>query len=311
MPKRRKYARRGKLKLKLRKNTIYTIFGVGVVLSGIILALSFTGSGGSFIYVNDMLKYYFGGTSILLPALLVFFGLLFLRLKFFLARPHVSVGFLILVLSLATLFRSGFVGEYVFLRIAEVISGAGTYLVSLAGIFIGLFVFFDTSVDEIVRGIAVLRESIGRFIPKAFVSYFKKRNVPNLGNKPLTIRQGAFPAVANKDMTAAPKKDEFISEKLVSNTMSSGLIWEYPPLTLLNEGGEHKADRGDIKEIAGRIEKTLQSFGITAKVVEVNLGPAVTQYALEIALGTKVSKITSLANDLALATEAPTGQIRI
>ncbi len=39
--------------------------------------------------------------------------------------------------------------------------------------------------------------------------------------------------------------------------------------------------------------------------------PAVTQYALEIALGTKVSKITSLANDLALATEAPTGQIRI
>jgi S-DNA-T family DNA segregation ATPase FtsK/SpoIIIE len=55
----------------------------------------------------------------------------------------------------------------------------------------------------------------------------------------------------------------------------------------------------------------LQSFGIGAKVVEVNLGPAVTQYALEIALGTKVSKITSLSNDLALATEAPTGQIRI
>jgi S-DNA-T family DNA segregation ATPase FtsK/SpoIIIE len=46
-------------------------------------------------------------------------------------------------------------------------------------------------------------------------------------------------------------------------------------------------------------------------VAEVNLGPAVTQYAIEIALGTKVSKITSLANDLALATEAPTGQIRI
>jgi S-DNA-T family DNA segregation ATPase FtsK/SpoIIIE len=37
----------------------------------------------------------------------------------------------------------------------------------------------------------------------------------------------------------------------------------------------------------------------------------VTQYALELSLGTKVSKITSLANDLALATEAPTGQIRI
>jgi S-DNA-T family DNA segregation ATPase FtsK/SpoIIIE len=55
----------------------------------------------------------------------------------------------------------------------------------------------------------------------------------------------------------------------------------------------------------------LESFGITARVVEVNLGPAVTQYALEVALGTKLSKITSLERDLALALSAPTGTIRI
>lgn len=46
-------------------------------------------------------------------------------------------------------------------------------------------------------------------------------------------------------------------------------------------------------------------------MVEVNPGPAVTQYAIEVALGTKLSKITGLANDLALALAAPTGQIRI
>jgi S-DNA-T family DNA segregation ATPase FtsK/SpoIIIE len=55
----------------------------------------------------------------------------------------------------------------------------------------------------------------------------------------------------------------------------------------------------------------LESFGITARVVEVNLGPAVTQYALEVALGTKLSKITALERDLALALAAPTGTIRI
>jgi S-DNA-T family DNA segregation ATPase FtsK/SpoIIIE len=65
------------------------------------------------------------------------------------------------------------------------------------------------------------------------------------------------------------------------------------------------------KHNASIIEKTLQSFGIMARVAEVNLGPAVTQYALEIALGTKLSKITGLTNDLALALAAPTGQIRI
>jgi len=108
------------------------------------------------------------------------------------------------------------------------------------------------------------------------------------------------------------KKDpELLSEKLVSNALSGSGIWEYPSLTLLNEAPGQKADRGDIKKIASIIEKTLQSFGVDARVVEVNLGPAVTQYALELSLGTKVSKITSLANDLALATEAPTGQIRI
>jgi S-DNA-T family DNA segregation ATPase FtsK/SpoIIIE len=72
-----------------------------------------------------------------------------------------------------------------------------------------------------------------------------------------------------------------------------------------------KADRGDIKGNAAIIEKTLESFGITARVVEVNLGPAVTQYALEVALGTKLSKITALERDLALALAAPTGTIRI
>ena len=66
-----------------------------------------------------------------------------------------------------------------------------------------------------------------------------------------------------------------------------------------------------MKHNAHIIEKTLESFGISARVTEVNLGPAVTQYALEIALGTKLSKITALSNDLALALAAPTGQIRI
>ena len=124
-----------------------------------------------------------------------------------------------------------------------------------------------------------------------------------------------YPSVSNKGPLIVAnnikKDDSLISEKLVSNTLSSGLIWEYPPLSLLEDTGNQKADRGDVKKIATVIEKTLDSFGIVAKVVEVNLGPAVTQYALEIAQGTKISKITSLANDLALATEAPTGQIRI
>ena len=92
---------------------------------------------------------------------------------------------------------------------------------------------------------------------------------------------------------------------------NSGLIWEYPKLDILSESEGGEADRGDVRAMAQTIQDTLDSFGIKAKVAEVNRGPSVTQYALEIAMGTKISKITSLSNNLALALAAPNGQIRI
>ena len=93
--------------------------------------------------------------------------------------------------------------------------------------------------------------------------------------------------------------------------MASNIVWKYPPLSILSENISGKADRGDVRGNAAIIEQTLEAFGISAKVVEVNGGPAVTQYALEVAIGTKLSKISALSNDLALALAAPTGQIRI
>lgn len=87
--------------------------------------------------------------------------------------------------------------------------------------------------------------------------------------------------------------------------------WQYPSLNLFDASDGGEADRGDINANAQIIESTLDSFGIKARVVEINRGPSVTQYALEIAMGTKLSKITALATDLALALAASTGQIRI
>jgi S-DNA-T family DNA segregation ATPase FtsK/SpoIIIE len=119
-----------------------------------------------------------------------------------------------------------------------------------------------------------------------------------------------------KGPTPPPKEvrepeEEFTPNKEPITNLSGTQVWEYPPLDLLTDSIGAQAQRGDIKQNAAIIEKTLESFGIQAKVVEVNMGPAVTQYALEIALGTKLTKITSLANDIALALAAPTGTVRI
>ncbi len=318
MPRRKHYKRRKALKVKLKKETVYNIFAFGLILSGLLLFLSFSRSQESFIVLADTITKYFGVLGYMFPVVIILFGFLFLRLKFFLSRPNVSIGFFLSFLSLLSLSKSGILGLYVFQTLEEIITPIGANLVFVAGLFIGIIVLFDTSVDEIVGAVMFLFENSSRLLPSGLLSFFKKKN--NFGNmqKPIAIKGG------QKEMTMAPnkavvspptnsKKESMFSEKLISNAMSGGNIgiWEYPALTLLSEMPGQKADRGDVKKVASIIEKTLQSFGVEARVAEINLGPAVTQYALEIALGTKVSKITALANDLALATEAPTGQIRI
>lgn len=76
-----------------------------------------------------------------------------------------------------------------------------------------------------------------------------------------------------------------------------------PPLDLL-EGDKGTPSSGDIKANANIIKRTLQNFGIDVEMSEVNVGPSVTQYTLKPAEGIKLSRITALQNDLALALAA-------
>jgi len=313
----RKHYRKRRIKLKLRKNTVYSIFAFFLIVAGLLFLLSFGGSGDSFVTINNYLQQYFGIFSILFPFVLIFFGLLFLRLKVFISRPNVSIGFLLLFVSLSALSKSGDVGSYFFQIIADTLTSFGAYLVYLAGILIGIIVFFDTSIDEIIEFAFNIKKNSSRLLPLKLLSFFKTKRPEFKGSKQMTIkgmdRQSQMPNRSDVSIAApaSTKKIDLAADTLVSNALERTKIWEYPPLTLLSDVSGQKADRGDVNKTAATIENTLQSFGIAAKVVEVNLGPAVTQYALNIALGTKLSKVTSLSNDLALATEAPGGQIRV
>jgi S-DNA-T family DNA segregation ATPase FtsK/SpoIIIE len=127
----------------------------------------------------------------------------------------------------------------------------------------------------------------------------------------MSTQSHANSAQARTVPAAAVAKTSGLAATTVTNEPGAAAAWEYPPISLLNDVTNTKADAGDVRKNAGTIEQTLDSFGIRAHVVEVNVGPAVAQYALELSQGTKISKITSLSSDLALALAAPTGQIRI
>src|SRR3989339_265341 len=76
-----------------------------------------------------------------------------------------------------------------------------------------------------------------------------------------------------------------------------------PPINLLS-GKKGKPTSGDIKENKIIIEKALNNFGIPVEMGEISVGPTVTQYTFRPAEGVKLSKITNLSNDLALALAA-------
>ena len=314
---RRRGKRRKPFKLKLKKKTIYTIFGIGFFVIGSFLILAYIKPTDSASVLTLRLNELFGASSIFVPFIFIFLGLLFLHLKFYLSRLNVTLGYVLLFLAFIGLTKSGTFGNRIYSILEEIITKPGANIVLIAGLLVGCIVFFDTSIDEIFQGLGMVFAVVKRLIPKKLFESFKRDKSLINRNKPMIIKGGKGEELQTGKNNAAPiihkKELELLPDNLVSNVLGGNApgVWEYPPLSLLSDDQGTKADRGDIKHIAQTIEKTLQSFGIEARVAEVNLGPAVTQYALDIAQGTKISKITALSNDLALATEAPTGQIRI
>jgi S-DNA-T family DNA segregation ATPase FtsK/SpoIIIE len=81
--------------------------------------------------------------------------------------------------------------------------------------------------------------------------------------------------------------------------------YEMPSLSLLARPEAGKgSDMSDYKANARKLEATLESFGVRAKVLEVVRGPAVTRYEIQPDVGVKVSRIVSLTDDIALALAA-------
>jgi S-DNA-T family DNA segregation ATPase FtsK/SpoIIIE len=105
--------------------------------------------------------------------------------------------------------------------------------------------------------------------------------------------------------SAHQKAQEIIDQKMSEHvrTLPRDVDWELPPLKLLKKGGE-KAQCGDVKQRAARIEETFANFGITMELDDIVTGPTVTQYSFRPQSGVKLSRITALNADLALALAA-------
>lgn len=302
----RRYRRRSPFKVKLKKQTVYTVSAVWLWIIAAGITLSFFGEGVLLQVLRDELTQQVGWTYFLLPPFLVTVSFLFFKVKSDVGKPHVPLGVGLVLFALIGLTQAGAIGAFAWQQVARAIAAEGAALVYVGLLVVGLLILLDTSLDRFVNfllvGVGVITDALRAFASRLLA----KKEKPLFSPSQLTL--GESKKVAKEPVTPPPVPNAPVK---ISSKPSDFGVWEYPPVSLLSDGPGEKADRGDVRRNAAVIEKTLESFGIQAKVAEVNSGPAVTQYALEIALGTKVSKITSLSSDLALALAAPTGQVRI
>ena len=117
---------------------------------------------------------------------------------------------------------------------------------------------------------------------------------------------------ANKPNGGLFKKQEEIKEDKSKEvlTLEHALTvedknYEFPPIELLKSGkSTTKSTKKAVQDTASKLQRTLYSFGVSAKVENISVGPTITRYELKPAEGVRVNKIANLSDDIALSLAA-------
>lgn len=125
------------------------------------------------------------------------------------------------------------------------------------------------------------------------------KSMPPVKPKKETLKRDAF----NKDEF----NDSTYSEEYNHPVTADGEKLPYvpPSVTLLNQPRSGTGRNGDPNEVGRRLIETLESFNVSAKIVNISVGPVITRYELTPAAGVRVNRITALSDDIALALAAP------
>lgn len=253
------------------------------------------GIGGKLFY--QLITFLFGKTAFLLP---FFFALGSLVL--FAMEKHslrlVMTGLLLLVISTSAVFgisgqeNAMEYGGWIGYGLSQVFSSIFGFWVSeiilMAGVAISLILFWHLVPHEELEDEE--GSSIGDSIKKIFEPRFRAEDIDQNVAVPEPLEESK----------GLKRKDSESPELLHLNPAKGSLL---PPLNLL-EAEKGAPNAGDVAKYSSAVKKTLQNFGIDVEMSEVNIGPAVTQYAFKPAEGVKLSRITALSNDLSLALAA-------
>lgn len=238
---------------------------------------------------------------------------------------------------------AGLIGATLYTVTHFLVAQVGTYILSVIGWIAGAILLFDIQSSQILAALSKIKEKGQTSIQKlktrrqqkttdAPTERDKKTKSPSMLNK---VQEKFSETFVDEDETESAvepeqtvleidsyqeryqeeeKQLEIAQEEEVENELvefelageTENLDYQLPPSALLNDIPltDQSAEYDSIEKNVEILQQTFQSFGVDAKVVRASLGPAVTKYEIQPAVGVKVSRIVGLTDDLALALAA-------
>lgn len=325
---------------RLKPETKHGIALVTIVIAAIVVVLSLGGWAGALGHGIDVgLRYLFGWGRYAVPLVLLVVGYLYFQPQKYVLRTANYVGLGFLVLSYSGLIHlifvpleraasdisagrgGGYAGLLLSYPLQKIMGPWATGVILFGLLIISLLVLFDVSLKRLASGgnfFSRLSERFREFFYRLRMNMDTTQNgedsadespmpgegqsmaAPEFGVKAID-KEAASETGAPAPATAESKKPAvqaglFPQPKKVIRKIDV-------PIDLL-ESSNAKPASGDIDAIKQKIHDTLQNFGIDVEMGDTKVGPTVTQYTLKPAEGVKLSQITTLSNDLALALAA-------
>ncbi|MFC1632537.1 DNA translocase FtsK 4TM domain-containing protein [Patescibacteria group bacterium] len=271
-------------------------------------------------WIDYSLKLIFGWGRILVPLGFVLAGVVSLRPMKLSGGKSGYFGVGLLVLAILGLMHSffpyaegfieaqagsggGWIGFLISYPLLRAFSALGAWIIFIAIFIIGILIFANRPLRELLR--------LGRKEEDKKEEAVKEvdgsdEDPEEKEKKPFSLRTKKLPDLLNKKKETIEIKDGGEIEPVadIAPALSTQhKDYEAPSIDLL-ESKTDKPTSGDVQANARIIKETLANFGIEVEMADAHIGPTVTQYTLRPIEGTKLSKITALQNDIALALAA-------
>ncbi len=311
----------------IRQETKHSLLAVFSFVFALILILAFFNKAGVVgSSVEYVLHIIFGAGFVVTPLLLVLSGVSFLRSGERRVVATTLIGGTLALVSVLGLFEAvlgsgqgGYVGWAVAQPLVTLFDFWATVIILGAILCAALIIMFDISLkfrprfisddddNDEVDDASEAPAKMKLHIPQIFKGKTKDTPIDKKEDEDEEEGSSEDEVVVNtgEDRVASVAQGAKKKNTHATPTQSYASLIQYstPPLEIL-EDSKGTPSSGDIKANANIIKRTLANFGINVEMGEVNVGPSVTQYTLKPAEGIKVTRITALQDDLALALAA-------